>query len=251
MADGAPAQVSITLPDGAVRRYQTPVTAADVATDISKSLAKKALACRIDGRLADLSAPIEADTALDIVTAQDETAALELIRHDLAHIMARAVQEIWPETKVTIGPVIEDGFYYDFDRETPFTEEDFPAIEAKMREIIAARDPVRTEVWPRDRAIAHYEAAGEPFKVELVGMIPEGEAVRMYWHGPWQDLCRGPHLAHTGQCPPDAFKLMSVAGAYWRGDNDNKMLQRIYAVAFRSKAELDAWLHQREEALKR
>ena len=147
--------------------------------------------------------------------------------------------------------MIEDGFYYDFDREEPFSDDDFEKIEARMREIIAAKDPVRTEVWSREQAIKHYEAADEPFKVELIGMIPEGEDIRMYWHGHWQDLCRGPHLAHTGQCPPDAFKLMSVAGAYWRGNSDNKMLQRIYAVAFKSKKDLDAWLHQREEALKR
>ena len=251
MADGPLSKVSITLPDGAVRTYETPVTAADIAADISKSLAKKALACKIDGKLSDLSSPIDREVELAIVTNKDEAEALELIRHDLAHIMARAVQELWPETKVTIGPVIEDGFYYDFDRDEPFSDEDFEKIEARMREIIAAKDPVRTEVWPREKAVAHYKASNEPFKVELVGMIPEGEDVRMYWHGDWQDLCRGPHLAHTGQCPPDAFKLMSVAGAYWRGDHRNKMLQRIYAVAFQSKKELDAWLHQREEALKR
>ena len=251
MADGAVSKVSITLPDGAVRTYETPVTGMDVAADISKSLAKKAIACRIDGKLSDLSVPLDKDSELAIVTDRDEAEALELIRHDLAHIMARAVQEIWPETKVTIGPVIEDGFYYDFDREEPFSDEDFEKIEARMREIIAAKDPVRTEVWSRQKAIAHYQAADEPFKVELVGMIPEGQDIRMYWHGHWQDLCRGPHLVHTGQCPPDAFKLMSVAGAYWRGNSDNKMLQRIYAVAFKSKKDLDAWLHRREEALKR
>ncbi len=245
------AQVAITLPDGAVRQYDAPTTGAEVAADISKSLAKKAIACRINGALSDLSRPIESSCEIAIVTDRDEAEALELIRHDLAHIMARAVQEMWPETKVTIGPVIEDGFYYDFDREEPFSDEDFEKIEARMREIIAAKDPVRTEVWPRDKAIAHYKAENEPFKVELIEGIPGDEDLRMYWHGHWQDLCRGPHLAHTGQCPTDAFKLMSVAGAYWRGDSNNKMLQRIYAVAFRTKKDLDAWLLQREEALKR
>ncbi|MCI4662221.1 MAG: threonine--tRNA ligase [Neomegalonema sp.] len=245
------AQIAITLPDGAVRKYATGTTGAKVAADISKSLAKKAIACKIDGKLSDLSVPIEADAALAIVTMKDEAEALELVRHDAAHIMARAVQEIWPDTKVTIGPVIENGFYYDFDRAEPFTEEDFEKIEARMREIIAAKDPVRTELWSRDDAVAHYEKTGEPYKVELVGMIPEGESIRMYWHGDWQDLCRGPHLAHTGQVPPDAFKLMSVAGAYWRGDSSKPMLQRIYATAWRSKDELKAHLTMLEEAAKR
>ncbi|MEM7498552.1 MAG: threonine--tRNA ligase [Pseudomonadota bacterium] len=245
------AQITITLPDGATRDYAVGTTGGDVAADISKSLAKSALAVRIDGRLADLSEPLEADHALSIVTGRDEAVALELIRHDCAHIMARAVQEIWPETKVTIGPVIQNGWYYDFDREEPFHERDFEAIEKKMREIIARRDPVTTEVWERDRAIRYYKANNEPYKVELVEAIPEGEAVRMYWHGHWQDLCRGPHLAHTGQVPADAFKLMSVAGAYWRGDSRNKMLQRIYGVAFKSRKDLEAHLHMLEEAAKR
>ncbi|MEL6282589.1 MAG: threonine--tRNA ligase [Pseudomonadota bacterium] len=244
-------KVAITLPDGAVRTFDAPVTGATVAADISKSLAKKAFACKINGRLADLSEPIENDSRLAIVTTQDEAEALELIRHDCAHIMARAVQEIWPDTKVTIGPVIENGFYYDFDRAEPFTEEDLAAIEKKMRDIIALRDPVRTELWDRQDAIAFYESNAEPYKVELVGMIPEGEPIRMYWHGEWQDLCRGPHLVHTGQVPPDAFKLMSVAGAYWRGDNDRPMLQRIYGTAWRSKDELKAHLTMLEEAAKR
>jgi len=245
-------QITITLPDGAERAYARGTTGGEIAADISKSLGKAAIAARIDGRLADLSEPIEADAALAIVTPKDDDAGvLELIRHDCAHIMARAVQELWPDTKVTIGPVIENGWYYDFDRAEPFSEEDFAAIEKRMRRIIEARDPVRTEVWPRDRAIAHYESTAEPYKVELVEAIPEGEPVRMYWHGPWQDLCRGPHLVHTGQVPADAFKLMSVAGAYWRGDSRNKMLQRIYGVAFRTKKDLDAHLHMLEEAAKR
>ena len=236
--DDAARKVTLTLPDGATRAYPAGVTAATVAADIAPSLAKAAFAAKIDGALTDLSRPIDADARLAIVTAKDAE-ALELIRHDCAHIMARAVQEIWPETRVTIGPVVENGWYYDFDREEPFTDADFAQIEAKMRQIIAARDPVRTEVWPRDKAIAHYRAANEPFKVELVEAIPQDQAIRMYWHGPWQDLCRGPHLAHTGQVPPDAFKLMRVAGAYWRGDSRNKQLQRIYGVAFRTRAELE------------
>jgi threonyl-tRNA synthetase len=251
MSEPAPSQVTITLPDGATRTYGAGVTGGEVAADISKSLAKAAIACRIDGRMADLSEPIAADAALALLTMKDQAEALELVRHDCAHIMARAVQEIWPDTKVTIGPVIETGWYYDFDRAEPFTEDDLTAIEKKMREIIALRDPVRTEVWARDKAIEFYKDNDEPYKVELVEAIPEGDAIRMYWHGHWQDLCRGPHLVHTGQVPADAFKLMSVAGAYWRGDSRNKMLQRIYGVAFRNKDDLKAWLHQREEAEKR
>ncbi|MEL6234449.1 MAG: threonine--tRNA ligase [Pseudomonadota bacterium] len=242
--------IQITLPDGAQRNYAAGITPGEIAADISKSLGKAAFAARIDGVLADLSTPIEADAKLAIVTAKDAD-ALELIRHDAAHICARAVQELWPEVKVTIGPVIEHGFYYDFDREAPFTPDDLATIEKKMREIIAARDPVRTELWARDRAIAHYRETGEPFKVELVEAIPEGEPIRMYWHGPWQDLCRGPHLAHTGQVPADAFKLTHVSGAYWRGDSRNKMLQRIYGVAFRTKEDLKAHLTMLEEAAKR
>ncbi|MEO1688263.1 MAG: TGS domain-containing protein, partial [Pseudomonadota bacterium] len=248
---GEARQVTITLPDGATRTYGAGVTGGEVAADISKSLAKSALAVKIDGTLSDLSRPIEADAALAVVTAKDKAEAEELMRHDLAHIMARAVQEVWPDVKVTIGPVIDHGWYYDFDRAEPFSSDDLEAIEKKMRQIIALRDPVRTEVWDRDRAIAFYEANDEPYKVELIQSIPGDEPIRMYWHGDWQDLCRGPHLAHTGQAPADAFKLMSVAGAYWRGDSRNKMLQRIYAVGFRTKKELDAHLHMLEEAAKR
>ena len=243
--------VTITLPDGATRDYPRGVTGTAVAADISPSLAKAALACRIDGVFSDLSRPIEADAELSIVTGKDEAEALELIRHDCAHIMARAVQELWPDVKVTIGPVIENGWYYDFDRAEPFTEEDLPAIEKRMREIIAARDPVRTEVWSREDALHFYGNTNEPYKIELIGAIPEGEPIRMYWHGHWQDLCRGPHLQHTGQVPADAFKLMNVAGAYWRGDSRNQMLQRIYGVAFKNKNDLKAHLTMIEEAAKR
>ena len=250
MADGAQ-NVTITLPDGAERTYTRGVTGGEVAADISKSLGKAALACKIDGRLADLSEKIEANAQLAIVTIKDDAEALELIRHDCAHIMARAVQEIWPDTKVTIGPVIDNGWYYDFDREEAFSDADFEAIEKKMRQIIAERDAVTTEVWDRPRAIAHYEANEEPYKVELINGIPGDEPLRMYWHGHWKDLCRGPHLAHTGQVPADAFKLMRVAGAYWRGDSNNQMLQRIYGVAFKNKKDLEAHLTMLEEAAKR
>ena len=245
------ATISLTFPDGNARQYQAGVTPAEVAADISNSLRKKAISATVNGRHWDLQWPIGEDATIAIHTMKDEAQALELIRHDAAHIMARAVQELWPDVKVTIGPVIEHGFYYDFDREEPFTPEDLGAIEAKMKEIINARDPVRTELWERERALSHYEENGEPYKVELVGMIPEGEPIRMYWHGHWQDLCRGPHLAHTGQVPADAFKLMSVAGAYWRGDSSRPMLQRIYGVAFRNRQELKAHLTMLEEAAKR
>jgi len=245
------AQISLTFPDGNSRAYHRGVTAAEVAASISNSLAKKAISAHVDGRHWDLQWPIEHDAAITINTMKDEAPANELIRHDLAHIMARAVQELWPETRVTIGPVIEKGWYYDFDREDRFTPEDLGLIEARMKEIIAARDPVTTEVWDRDRAIRHYEETSEHYKVELVEAIPEGEAVRMYWHGHWQDLCRGPHLQHTGQVPADAFKLMSIAGAYWRGDSDRAMLQRIYGVAFSSRDKLKAYLHFLEEAERR
>jgi threonyl-tRNA synthetase len=245
------ADISLTLPDGNQRSYPSGVTGLEVAQDISKSLGKAAISCSINGKHSDLSRPITENSDFAIHTMKDDAQALELIRHDAAHIMARGVQEIWPDVKVTIGPVIDNGFYYDFDREDPFTPEDLGLIEKKMREIINKRDPVTTELWDRDRAIAFYEANNEPYKVELVGMIPEGEDLRMYWHGHWQDLCRGPHLVHTGQVPADAFKLMSVAGAYWRGDSNNKMLQRIYGVAFKNKNDLKAHLHMLEEAEKR
>ena len=245
------AEVSLSLPDGAVRIYEAGITGAEVASDISKSLGKAAIACAIDGKFSDLSIPISADAAFEIYTSKDEVQALELFRHDAAHIMARAVQELWPDVQVTIGPVIKNGWYYDFDRDEPFTEDDLNTIEKKMREIINKREPVRTEVWERDRAIQFYKDNNEPYKVELIEAIPGDEDLRMYWHGEWQDLCRGPHLAHTGQVPGDAFKLMSVAGAYWRGDSKNKMLQRIYGVGFRSKQELKAHLTMLEEAEKR
>jgi len=250
MHDGQP-QISLTFPDGTARSFPSGVTPADVAADISTSLRKKAISAHVDGQHWDLQWPIEADARIAINTMKDDAPALELIRHDLAHIMARAVQEIWPEVNVTIGPVIDKGWYYDFDRAEPFTPEDLGAIEKKMKEIINARDPVTTEVWDRARAIAHYEANNEPYKVELVNTIPSNEPLRMYWHGDWQDLCRGPHLQHTGQVPGDSWKLMSVAGAYWRGDSSRQMLQRIYGVAFQSREDLKSYLHFLEEAERR
>ncbi|WP_298973597.1 threonine--tRNA ligase [uncultured Roseobacter sp.] len=243
--------ISLTFPDGNARDYPAGVTAGDVAASISTSLRKKAISATVNGEHYDLAWPIEGDASVAIHTMQDEEQANELVRHDLAHIMARAVQEIWPDTQVTIGPVIKDGWYYDFDREDPFTPEDLGLIEKKMKEIINKRDPVRTEVWDRARAVKHYEDAGEPYKVELIDAIPGDEPLRMYWHGDWQDLCRGPHLQHTGQVPGDAFKLMSIAGAYWRGDSDRAMLQRIYGVAFTGKEKLRAHLNMLEEAAKR
>lgn len=244
-------EVQLTLPDGSQRRYGAPVTGAEVAADIGPGLAKAALACRIDGQLADLSLPIERDAEFAVITSADEAEALELLRHDCAHVLARAVQELWPETRVTIGPVIDSGFYYDFDREEPFTEEDFPVIEAKMREIIELDEEIRREVWGRQDALQLYKDNAEPYKVELVDAIPADQEIRMYFHGPWQDLCRGPHLPRMGLIPKDCFKLTSVAGAYWRGDSSQKMLQRIYGTAWRSGKELTAHLHMLEEAQKR
>ena len=245
------AQISLTFPDGNVREYPAGITPAEVAASIAPSLAKAAISAQVNGAHWDLQWPINESAALAINTMKDDGPALELIRHDLAHIMARAVQEIWPDVKVTIGPVRDQGWFYDFDRAEPFTPEDLGQIETKMKQIIAAREPVKTEVWDRARAIAHYEAAGEPFKVELINRIPEGEDLRMYWHGNWQDLCRGPHLQHTGQVPADGFKLMNVAGAYWLGDSTRPMLQRIYGVAFKNRDDLKAHLTMLEEAAKR
>ncbi|WP_417208115.1 threonine--tRNA ligase [Antarctobacter sp.] len=245
------AQISLTFPDGSKRDFDKGVTPAEVAASISKSLGKKAISATVGDAHWDLQWPIEADADIAINTLADDAPALELIRHDLAHIMARAVQELWPGVKVTIGPVIDNGWYYDFDRAEPFTPEDLGAIEKKMKEIINKRDPVTTEIWDRARAVAFYEANNEPYKVELIEAIPGDEPLRMYWHGDWQDLCRGPHLQHTGQVPGDSFKLMSVAGAYWRGDSKRQMLQRIYGVAFKNKEDLKKHLHMLEEAAKR
>ncbi len=245
-------RISLTFPDGGKREFDGEATPADVAASISPSLAKKAISATVNGAHHDLRWPIGCDAEISIHTMKDDGPALELIRHDLAHIMARAVQEIWPDTKVTIGPVIKDGWYYDFDRADPFTPEDLGRVEARMKEIINARDEIRTEVWSRADAIAHYEGTGENYKVELVHAIPDdGQPIRMYWHGHWQDLCRGPHLLHTGQVPADAFKLTRVSGAYWRGDSANAQLQRIYGIAFRNRDDLKRHLTMLEEAEKR
>jgi threonyl-tRNA synthetase len=245
------AQISLTFPDGNTRVFDAGVTAAQVAASIAPSLAKAAISAQLDGVHWDLQWPIHADARLSINTMKDDGPALELIRHDLAHIMARAVQEIWPDVKVTIGPVRDYGWFYDFDRAEPFTPEDLGQIEAKMKQIINARDPVRTEIWSRADALAYYEQRGEPYKVELVNKIPADQDLRMYWHGNWQDLCRGPHFQHTGQVPADGFKLTHVAGAYWLGDSTRPMLQRIYGVAFKNRDDLKAHMTMLEEAAKR
>ena len=244
-------QITLTFPDGNKRDFAKGVTPFEVAADISSSLGKKAISAAVNGAHWDLQWPIVSGSTIAINTMKDAEPALELVRHDLAHIMARAVQEIWSDVKVTIGPVIENGWYYDFDRKDPFTPEDLGLIETKMKAIINRRDPVRTEIWTRDKAIAHYKKSDEPYKIELIEAIPGDEPLRMYWHGDWQDLCRGPHLLHTGQVPADAFRLMSVAGAYWRGNSERAMLQRIYGVAFLNKEALKSHLHMLEEAAKR
>ncbi len=245
------ALISISLPDDSIRKYEAGITGAIIAADISSSLSKKAISATVNGQHFDLAWPIMEDASISIHTMKDEPQANELIRHDLAHIMARAVQELWTGVQVTIGPVIKDGWYYDFDRKEPFTPEDLIVIERKMKDIINKRDEVRTEIWDRKLALKHYRELNEPYKVELIDSIPGNEPLRMYWHGDWQDLCRGPHLQHTGQLPADAFKLMSVAGAYWRGDSTRPMLQRIYGVAFTGKEKLKAHLNMLEEAAKR
>ncbi len=240
---------AITLPDGSVRQFDAPVTGTALATAIGPGLARAALAMKLDGELVDLARPIERDAAVVFVTRRDSE-ALEMIRHDAAHVLAEAVQSLYPGTQVTIGPPIENGFYYDFARNEPFTPEDFPAIEARMREIIARNAPFEREVWQRDGAIAFFEARGERYKAELIRDLPASETITLYKQGDWIDLCRGPHMRSTGDIGP-AFKLQKVAGAYWRGDHRNAMLTRIYATAWRDTKELDAYLHQLEEAERR
>ncbi len=243
------AQVSLTFPDGSVRDYDAATTGAALAESISKSLARKAVAYALDGTVRDLADPIGRSGAVEIVTREDPR-ALDLIRHDAAHVLAEAVQELWPGTQVTIGPVIENGFYYDFARNEPFTPEDFPAIEKKMREIVGRNKPFTKKVVSRDEAKKFFGDKGENYKVELVDMIPEGQDIKFYSQGEWTDLCRGPHMASTGQVG-NAFKLMKVAGAYWRGDANNPMLTRIYGTAWADQAALDHYLHMLEEAEKR
>ncbi|MFO1135348.1 MAG: threonine--tRNA ligase [Rhodoblastus sp.] len=241
--------ISVTFPDGASRAYEPGVSGLDIAKSISPSLAKRTVAMALDGALVDLADPIDRDARIEFVSREDPR-ALELIRHDAAHVLAEAVQTLFPGTQVTIGPVIENGFYYDFYRAEPFTPEDFSAIEKKMREIVARDKPFTKEVWTREQAIAHFEKAGEAFKVELVEAIPADQDLKIYRQGDWLDLCRGPHMTSTGKIG-EAFKIMKVAGAYWRGDSTKPMLQRIYATAFAKKADLDDYLHRLEEAEKR
>ncbi len=241
--------VSITLPDGSVRQYKGAVTGETIAAEISKSLAKKAVAMRIDGVLTDLFEPVATDARVEIVTREDAD-ALDIIRHDAAHLLAQAVQDLFPGTQVTIGPNVEDGFFYDFARADPFSTDDLARIERRMAEIVDEDRPTRREIWPRDRAIAHFKSIGESYKAEIVADLPESEGIRIYWHGSWHDLCRGPHLPSTKHIGK-AFKLMKVAGAYWRGDHRNAVLQRIYGTAWRDENDLKAYLTRLEEAEKR
>jgi threonyl-tRNA synthetase len=241
--------VALTFPDGARREFASGTTGLDIAKGISPSLAKRTVAMALDGTVVDLADPIERDAKIEFLTREDPR-ALELIRHDAAHVLAEAVQTLWPGTQVTIGPVIENGFYYDFARNEPFTPEDFPAIEKKMREIIARDKPFTKKVWSRDETKKVFRDKGENFKVELVDTIPGNEPIKIYNQGDWFDLCRGPHMTSTGKVG-SAFKLMKVAGAYWRGDSKNPMLTRIYGTAFAKQEELDAYIKQIEEAEKR
>jgi threonyl-tRNA synthetase len=242
--------VNVTLPDGSVRQFESAVTVFDVAASIGAGLAKAALAGKVDGRLVDTRYRIESDAALAIITARDAE-ALDLIRHDAAHVMAQAVQELYPGTQVTIGPAIEDGFYYDFARDTPFTPEDLVAIEKRMDEIVKRDLPITREVWEREAAKQAFADLGESYKVQIIeDIIKPGEELSIYRQGDWFDVCRGPHLPSTGKLPK-AYKLMKLAGAYWRGDSKNPMLQRIYGTAWAKKEDLEAHLHRLEEAEKR
>ncbi|MTI19370.1 threonine--tRNA ligase [Rhodobacteraceae bacterium RKSG542] len=241
--------IQLTFPDNSVREFAKGTTGADVVGGISKSLQKKTLAMALNGELRDLSDPIEENASIEFINREDPR-ALELIRHDAAHVMAEAVQELWPGTQVTIGPVIENGFYYDFKRDVPFSTEDIAAIEKKMRQLIERNEKFTKEIWSRDQAKAHFAEQGEHYKVELIDAIPADQTVKIYRQGEWLDLCRGPHLVSTGQIG-QAFKLMKVAGAYWRGDSNNEMLTRIYGTAWSNEADLKAYLHMLEEAEKR
>jgi threonyl-tRNA synthetase len=238
----------ITLPDGSQRQFEAPVTVAEVAASIGPGLAKAALAGRVDGRLVDTSHTIEVDSELAIVTARDEE-GLEIIRHTSAHLLAQAVKQLFPAAQVTIGPVIDNGFYYDFAFERPFTPEDLEAIEKKMAELVKQAIPVAREEWDRDAAVDFFKAQGEAYKAEIIGAIPSGDTISLYRQGDFIDLCRGPHVPSTGHL--GAFKLMKVAGAYWRGDSNNEMLQRIYGTAWPDKKQLKGYLHRLAEAEKR
>ena len=244
----------IALPDGSVREVEAGTTPADVAAAIGPGLAKAALAARVNGEVRDLARPFEGDAELALITSRDEADALELVRHDYAHVLAEAVQNLFPGTQITFGPATEDGFYYDFapnPERGPFTEEDLPAIEEEMRRVIARDEPLVREVWSREDVRRFFEESGEAFKAEWVMELPEGEPITMYRSGEWMDLCRGPHLASTGKLDPQAFKLTRVSGAYWRGDQKNAMLSRIYGTGWLNKKQLDAHLVRLEEAAKR
>jgi threonyl-tRNA synthetase len=243
---------SIKLPDGSVRAVEAGSTPADVAAAIGPGLAKAAIAARVNGELRDIGRPFEGDSDLALVTSRDEADALELVRHDFAHVLAEAVQSLFPGTQITFGPATDDGFYYDFaPRDRPFTEEDLPAIEEEMRRIIARDEPLVREVWSRDQLIGHFKAQGESFKAEWAAELPEDEELTIYRAGAWLDMCRGPHLASTGKLDPQAFKLTRVSGAYWRGDQKNAMLSRIYGTGWLNRKQLDAHLVRLEEAAKR
>ncbi|MBE6444199.1 MAG: threonine--tRNA ligase [Alphaproteobacteria bacterium] len=241
--------VAIKLPDGSVMEMESGVNGFDIANKISSGLAKAALAVKIDGKLTDLSTPITTNATVTIITGKDKE-GLEIIRHSCSHIMAEAVKELWPEVQVTIGPAIENGFYYDFSRKEPFTTEDFEKIEAKMHEIVKRDEKVERKVLPRNEAIAYFKGIGENYKAEIIEDLPESETISLYSQGNFTDLCRGPHVPSTGKVG-DAFKLMKVAGAYWRGDSSKEMLQRIYATAWADKKDLKAYLEMLEEAAKR
>ncbi len=244
--------IRVSLPDGSVRDVARGTTPADIAAAIGPGLAKAAIAARVNGELRDIGRPFEGDSELALVTSRDEADALDLARHDFAHILAEAVQALFPGTQITFGPSTDDGFYYDFAPQRPFTEDDLPAIEAKMREIIAADKPLRREVMSRADLIARWSAEGETFKAEWAGELPEGEELSVYWSGDnWMDMCRGPHLASTGKLDPQAFKLTRVSGAYWRGDQNNAQLSRVYGTGWLNKKQLDAHLTRLEEAAKR
>ncbi|MCS6946372.1 MAG: TGS domain-containing protein, partial [Steroidobacteraceae bacterium] len=238
----------ITLPDGSRRDFATAVTVDEVAAAVGPALRRAALAGRVDGKLVDTSYRIERDAQVAIVTDKDP-AALDIVRHSTAHLLAQAVQSLYPGAQVTIGPVIEDGFYYDFAYERPFTPEDLAAIEAKMRELAAADLKIERREMPRDEAVRYFLSIGERYKAEIIGAIPDGETISLYGQGGWVDLCRGPHVPSTGKLRH--FKLMKVAGAYWRGDSRNEMLQRIYGTAWLSEHDLKDYLHRLEEAEKR
>ena len=241
--------ITLTLPDGATRQFDEPLTGIAFAESISKSLAKKALALKINGEAVDLATVIDSDCEIAVLTASDEE-GVDLMRHDCAHVLAEAVQELFPDTQVTIGPVIENGFYYDFARETPFSLDDLEKIEARMRDIVDRDEEIIREVWNRDEAIAHFRDIGEIYKADIIASIPAGEDVSVYRQGGWKDLCRGPHLPSTGKLGK-AFKLTKLAGAYWRGDSNNEMLQRIYGTCWGNEKDLKSYLHMVEEAEKR